>query len=113
MNLIWQIIIARELSLKQKNEGGNKVCTLFKALKAYCEFRMRQNDYTDAMAFAEQFYNLVAEAYNPVHPEVQTAAGTFIECLFNKCDLEHAQIFAQMTLNSLRDPVYGVSKGIL
>jgi hypothetical protein len=40
-----------------------------------------QGDYTNAVLFAEEAYNVVAMAYNPVQPEVQTAAGELIECL--------------------------------
>jgi hypothetical protein len=46
-------------------------------------------------------------AYNPVHPAVQTAAGALIDCLVNKGDLKNAETFAQMTLDSLKDPANG------
>jgi hypothetical protein len=39
------------------------------ALETYCSLRVHQRNYSDAESFAEEFYNLVVEAYDPVHPE--------------------------------------------
>jgi hypothetical protein len=46
-------------------------------------YMYRQDDYTDASTFAEEAYNCVAIAYNPVHQEVQAAAGNLIDCLIH------------------------------
>jgi tetratricopeptide (TPR) repeat protein len=49
-------------------------------------------------------------AYNPVHPEVQTAAGNLIECLIHKGDFEKAEIYSQVVLDSLIDPANKVKQ---
>jgi tetratricopeptide (TPR) repeat protein len=41
---------------------------------------------------------------------VQGAARTLIECLIFKRDFDHAGTFAQMTLDSLKDPVNGLDQ---
>jgi tetratricopeptide (TPR) repeat protein len=55
------------------------------------------------VAFAEDAYNLVVEAYDPVHPQVQEAAGLLIEVLIAKGDLFDAERYAQVTYGNLRD----------
>jgi tetratricopeptide (TPR) repeat protein len=80
------------------------------AYRNYGNLRSMQDNYTDAAIFFEEAYNCVAMAYNPVHPEVQTAAGNLIECLIHKGDLYDAERFSQMTLDSLRDPANGVDQ---
>jgi tetratricopeptide (TPR) repeat protein len=100
----------RALPHARRCEGDFKVTALSMAFKTYCQLRMIQNNYVDAITYAEEGYNLVAEAYNPVHPKVQLAASILIECLVHTGDLEHAQIFAQMTLDSLRDPANGLDQ---
>jgi hypothetical protein len=45
-----------------------------------------------------------------VHPKVQEAAGTLIECLINKGDLYNAERFAEATLDSLKDPANGLDQ---
>jgi hypothetical protein len=62
---------------------------------------MMQNNFTEASVFAEENYNCLAEAHNPVHPDVLAAAGTLIECLIQKNDTHHlnkAELFAQVSL---------------
>jgi hypothetical protein len=44
---------------------------MFFALQAYTNLRKMQENYASAVIFAEELYNLVAVAYNPVHPKVQ------------------------------------------
>jgi tetratricopeptide (TPR) repeat protein len=80
------------------------------ALKRFCDIRIAQGNYADAVSFAEEAYNLVAIAYNPVHPEVQRAAGTLIECLIYKGALYDAERFSQMILDSLKDPMNGLDQ---
>jgi hypothetical protein len=55
-------------------------------------------------------YNSVAVLHNPVHPEVQEAANALIECLIFKRDFEQAETFAQLTLDSLKDPANGLDQ---
>jgi tetratricopeptide (TPR) repeat protein len=81
-----------------------KIDILCSALTAYYELRSFQGKYVDALPFVEEAYDLVAIAYNPVHPKVQRAAGALIECLIHKDDLYNAEQFAEATLDSLKDP---------
>jgi hypothetical protein len=69
-----------------------------------------QSDFAGALPFAEEAYNYVAVAYNPVHPHVQKAAGTLIDCLIHKGDLYDAKRFSQVTLDSLKDPANKVDQ---
>jgi hypothetical protein len=62
------------------------------------------------LTFAEEAYNCAAVTYNPVHPEVQNAASALIECLTCKGDFDRAETFAQMTLDSLKDPGNGLDQ---
>jgi tetratricopeptide (TPR) repeat protein len=100
------------LSSAKRYDGEvvEKTSLLRDAYLAYGNLRSMQKDYTDAAIFYEEAYNCVAMAYNPVHPEVQTAAGYLIECLIHKGDLYDAERFAQITLGSLKDPANGVDQ---
>jgi tetratricopeptide (TPR) repeat protein len=105
----------RALAHARRYEGDseNKADQLSRALRQFYDLRKNQGNKTVAFMFAEEAYNCVAEAYNPVHPEVQEAAGTLIECLIYKGDLvslEQAQTFALMTLDSLKDPGNGLDQ---
>jgi tetratricopeptide (TPR) repeat protein len=56
---------------RQYNEEGEKKTTLLQAsLSNYCNLYGSQGDFTNATTFAEEAYNVVAVAYNPVHPQV-------------------------------------------
>jgi tetratricopeptide (TPR) repeat protein len=81
-----------------------------KALGSFYELRRTQGNYDEALTFAEEAYNCVAIAYNPVYPEVQKAASMLIECLMIKGDFDRAETFAQMTLDSLKDPGNGLDQ---
>lgn len=52
-------------------KGEVKTNLLAMAFTTYCEFKMNQFDYPNAVIWAEEAYNCVAEAHNPVHPLVQ------------------------------------------
>jgi hypothetical protein len=80
------------------------------ALTACYNLRAFQENYVDALPFAEEAYDLVAIAYNPVHPKVQEAAGMLIQCLIHKDDLYNAERFAEATLDSLKDPANGLDQ---
>jgi hypothetical protein len=62
------------------------------------------------LIFVEEAYNCVAIAYKSVHPKVQDAASMLIECLILMSDFDHAEIFSQMTLDSLKDPGNGLDQ---
>jgi tetratricopeptide (TPR) repeat protein len=100
------------LSYAQLFEGKEEDKTQFvrSALKILYALRRDQGNYDEGLTFAEEAYNGVAIAYNPVHPEVQNAAGMLIECLIMKGDFDHAEKFAQMTLDSLKDPGNGLDQ---
>jgi hypothetical protein len=98
------------LSYARLYEGKveDKARVLCLALWANAENRMSLED--RGRDFAEEAYNCVAIAYNPVHPEVQKAAAVLIECLNRKGDLYDALRFAQFTLDSLKDPANGLNQ---
>jgi hypothetical protein len=52
-------------------EGEDKITSMFSALKTLCSLREHQGDLSGALTFAEEGYNVVVEAYDPVHPQVQ------------------------------------------
>jgi tetratricopeptide (TPR) repeat protein len=64
----------------------------------------------DAVNFAEEGYNLVVTAYDPVHPEVQEAAFVLINVLIMKGDLYDAERYAQVTYSNLRDKKNGMDQ---
>jgi hypothetical protein len=91
-------------------EGEEKITNIFAALSSYCTLRERQRDYSGALIFAEEAYNLVVEAYNPVHPQLQEAAGILIHILIAKGDLYDAERYAQVTYGNLRDKKNGIDQ---
>jgi hypothetical protein len=102
----------RALTSAKRYEGESEKKTelISEALIAYGNLRSYQMNYTDAAIFYEEAYDCVAVAYNPVHPMVQTAAGNLIECLIHKGDLYDAERYAQVTLDSLKDPANGLDQ---
>jgi tetratricopeptide (TPR) repeat protein len=89
---------------------GDKIDLICNSLRANCDHRIFQGNFVDALPFAEEAYDLVAIAYNPVHPKVQEAAGVLIQCLVQKGDLYDAERFAEATLDSLKDPANGLDQ---
>jgi tetratricopeptide (TPR) repeat protein len=71
---------------------------------------MCQHNLYDAVNFAEEAYNLVVEVYDPVHPQVQEAAGVLITILIEKGDLFDAERYAQVTYGNLRDKKNGIDQ---
>jgi hypothetical protein len=69
-----------------------------------------QRDYSGALIFAEEAYNLVQEAYDCVHSQVQEAAGVLIDVLIVKGDLYDAERYAQVTYGNLRDKKNGIDQ---
>jgi hypothetical protein len=102
----------RALTYARLFECEEKVKTglLYSALIGIYEIHRDQGKFDKALIFVEEAYNCVAVTYNPVHPEVQDAASSLIECLINKRDFEHAETFAQLTLESLKDPGNGLDQ---
>jgi tetratricopeptide (TPR) repeat protein len=91
-------------------EGEKKTTMIFQALRTYCSLRQYQCNLLEALTFAEECYNLVVEAYDPVHPQVQEAAGILIHILIVKGDLFDAERYAQVTYGNLRDKKNGMDQ---
>jgi hypothetical protein len=91
-------------------EGEEKITMIFSALKIYCTLRERQGNYLDAVSFAEECYNLIVEAYDPVHSQAQEAAGVLINILIRKGDFIDAERYAQVTYGNLRDKKNGIDQ---
>jgi hypothetical protein len=87
-----------------------KITVVYQALSTYCSLREGQDNYSDAVTFAEECYNLVVEAYDPAHPQVQEAAGLLISILISKGDLFDAERYAQVTYGNLRDKKNGIDQ---
>jgi tetratricopeptide (TPR) repeat protein len=100
----------RALTFAKRYEGHKKTNLLFRAFSTCCAVRKMQEDYINALTYAEEAYNCVAIAFNPVHPMVQDAAGTLIECLTHKGDFYDALRFAEMTFSNLCDPANGLDQ---
>jgi hypothetical protein len=83
---------------------------IFNALRTYCDLRLGQGNILDALTFAEDGYNFVVEAYDPLHPQVQEAAGVLINILIWKGDLFDAERYAQVTYSNLRDKKNGMDQ---
>jgi hypothetical protein len=91
-------------------EGEFKTTMILEALRSCVLLRQRQNDFSSAVNYAEEAYNLVVEAYDPVHPQVQEAAGVLIQILIANDDLYDAQRFAEITYSNLRDKKNGMDQ---
>lgn len=78
-------------------ECDGKNTLIFIALRTYVELRKRQCDMVGAVSWAEEAYNLLVEAYDCVHPEVQEAAGILINCLIENNDSFNAERYAEVT----------------
>jgi hypothetical protein len=91
-------------------EGEEKTTNIFVALKTYYELRQRQSSYSSALTFAEEAYNLVVKAYDPVYPQVQEAAGILIEILIAKGEYYDAERYAQVTYSILCDRKNGMDQ---
>jgi hypothetical protein len=91
-------------------EGVDKITSIFKALSTYVELRQHQGDFSGAVTFAEEAYNLVVDAYDPVHPQVQEAAGWLIYSLIQLGGFSRAERFAEQTYVNLRDIKNGMDQ---
>jgi hypothetical protein len=92
-------------------EGEDKTTLILIALDTYVNLRQRQGDFSGAVTFAEEAYNNVVDAYDPIHPrQVQEAAGMLIFSMIQKGDLFNFERFAQQTYENLRDCKNGVDQ---
>jgi tetratricopeptide (TPR) repeat protein len=91
-------------------EGSEKTTLIFQALSLHVHLRQNQGNFSGAVTFAEEAYNLVVDAYDPVHPQVQEAAGWFINCLILLGDLSNAERFVEQTYANLRDIKNGMDQ---
>jgi hypothetical protein len=91
-------------------EGEDKTTSIFKALRTYVTLRQYQGEYPGAVSFAEEAYNVCVDAYDPVHPQVQQAAGMLISSLTLQGDLFNAERFAEQTYQNLRDIKNGMDQ---
>jgi hypothetical protein len=90
-------------SKRYRLKGDFKTDLIFLALKTYCSIWVMQKNYSSAIPFAEEAYNLVVMAYDCVHPQVQEAAGILIDILISKGDLYDAERYGQLIYGNLRD----------
>jgi hypothetical protein len=97
-------------SERLRSEGEVKTTFMFTALRTYCSLRDRQCNYSDALTFAEEGYNLVVVAYDCVHPQVQEAAGILMNILTRNNDVFNAERYAQITYSNLRDSKNGMDQ---
>jgi tetratricopeptide (TPR) repeat protein len=91
-------------------EGEDKTTSIFEALRTYVILRQHQGDYSSAVSFAEEAYNVCVDANDPVHPQVQQAAGMLINSLIHKGDFFNAERFAEQTYQNLRDIKNGMDQ---
>jgi hypothetical protein len=91
-------------------EGEDKTTSIFEALRTYVTLQQRQGDFSSAVSFAEEAYNVCVDAYDPVHPQVQEAAGILINSLIYQGDLLNAERFAEQTYQNLRDIKNGMDQ---
>jgi tetratricopeptide (TPR) repeat protein len=91
-------------------EGEDKTTSIFEALHVYVNLRRAQGDSSGAVTFAEEAYNLVVDAYDPVHPQVQEAASWLIESLIQQGDFSNAERFSEQTYANLRDIKNGMDQ---
>jgi hypothetical protein len=84
-------------------KGEDKSFATLAALRTIIDLRQLQDDSSGAVKFAEEAYNLVVVAYDPVHRRVQEAAGMLINLLIGKGDLYDAFRFAKQTYSNLKD----------
>jgi hypothetical protein len=84
-------------------EGEDKTSFVSTALIAYCDLRERQGKYLDALKFAEECYNLLAEAYSPKDLHVQKAALILTRITIKIGNLCDGERFAKTSYETLRD----------
>jgi hypothetical protein len=91
-------------------EGNYKTTAIFEGLCNYVDLRRREGKVSTAVIFAEEAYNLVVVAYDPVHLQVQEAAGLLIQCLMETGNFFDAERYAEVTYSNLRDRKNGINQ---
>jgi tetratricopeptide (TPR) repeat protein len=91
-------------------EGKRKTTLIFQALRRYAFLRSRQGNDSGAVEIAEEAYNLVVEAYDCVHPQVQEAANLLIETLIKVRNFYDAERYAEATYGNLKDHKNGMDQ---
>lgn len=99
-----------DYSRRYRVEGEKKTTAIFSALLLYIDLRQREGNFSGALTFSEEAYNLVVTAYDPVHHEVTQAANALISCLIQTGNFFDAERFAQITYSNLRDPKNGMDQ---
>jgi hypothetical protein len=84
-------------------ESELKIAFTYKALDLNRDLRKKQGDESGTLAFAEECYNFLVEAYDPGHKQVQEAAGILIRTLIEMGDFDKAEICAEITCDNLWD----------
>jgi hypothetical protein len=97
-------------SRRLEEEEKRKTTLIFEALHKYVILRSRQGNYSGAVEFAEEAYNFVVEAYDPVHPIVQEAANLLIDKLLRVGNFYDAERFAEVTYGNLKDHKNGMDQ---
>jgi hypothetical protein len=91
-------------------EGPEKTSLIFEALSTYGGLHRHHWDNSGAVQFTEEAYNLVVEAYDCVHSQVQQAAGNLISILIAKGDLYNGERYPQVTYSNIRDKKNGMDQ---
>jgi hypothetical protein len=100
------LIYAREFGI----EGETKTTFMFEALLNLCTLREHQCDFSNAVKFVREAYNLVLANYGVVHPQVQQAVGILISCLIDNNDLFDAETLARSHFKNLKDSIDGIDQ---
>jgi hypothetical protein len=99
-----------ENSRRFRIEGDEKITSIFEAFSIHTSLQQCQGDYSGVVTFSEEAYNLVVDAYDPVHSQVQEAAGWLIDSLIHKGDYFNAERYAEQTYANLRDVKNGMDQ---
>ena len=97
------------LKFATRTVGECHTIELFKALRTYGYLHERQSNYVKAISYFEDAYICVSEAYGPVHPRVQEAAGYLTDSLLQSKSYARAEGYARINYESLIDPSSGIS----
>jgi tetratricopeptide (TPR) repeat protein len=96
------------LKFARQTSAENETIEVFKALRTYGYLHERQSNYDKAISFFEDAYICVSEAYGPVHPRVQEAAGYLTDSLLQSQNFCRAEGYARINYESLIDPHNGI-----
>lgn len=96
------------LKFATETSGENRTIEVFKALRTYGYLHERQSNYEKAISYFEDAYICVSEAYGPVHPRVQEAAGYLTDSLLQSQNFCRAEGYARINYESLIDPHNGI-----